>query len=114
MDPSACPMCEAPACFRFSLTRCLERPAHDYSPTNWRGFAEHFTLGVGQGTGPEELVSYWVESHPSCRTHTIAMVIEFAKAKEHRVLQEEFGKLINGEKTLLNQSNIEERIVIYN
>lgn len=90
-------MCEAPACFRFTLTRCLERPAHDYSPTNWRGFAEYFTLGVKQGMEPGDLVSYWVESHPNCHRHTIAMVMKFAKAREHRVLQDEFAKLVSGE-----------------
>ena len=99
MEPQyyACPMCEAPACFRFTLIRCLERPAHEYSPTNWRGFAEHFGLALEQGTGPEDVVCYWVESHPNSYRHTIAMVMEFARAKEHRVLQQEFAQLISSE-----------------
>ena len=90
-------MCEAPACFRVTLTRCLGQPAHEYSPTNWRGFAEHFFLRVEQGMGPEDIVQYWVDSHPSSVKHTIGMVIDFAKAKEHKVLQHEFDKLISGE-----------------
>lgn len=92
-----CPMCEAPACFKFALTHCLERPAHGYSPTNWRGFAEHFTLGLEQGTGPEDVVCHWVESHPNSHRHTIAMVMEYAKAREHRCLLQEFSRLISSE-----------------
>lgn len=46
---------------------------------------------------PGDLVSYWVESHPNCHRHTIAMVMKFAKAREHRVLQDEFAKLVSGE-----------------
>lgn len=47
--------------------------------------------------GPEDIVQYWVDSHPSSVKHTIGMVIDFAKAKEHKVLQHEFDKLISGE-----------------
>ena len=97
MDASRCPMCQAPACFRVTLARCLGQPAHGYSPTNWKGFADHFILRVEPGMGPEDLVQYWVDSHPNCLKHTIATVVEFAKAKQHRVLQHEFGKLISGE-----------------
>ena len=95
-DPLRCPMCAAPACFRLTLTRCLEQPAHGYSPTNWRGFADHFSLRVEQGMGPEDVVRYWVELHPCCHRHTIAMVMEYAEAWEHRRLQQEFTKHING------------------
>ena len=95
-----CPMCEAPACFRFTLTRCLEQPAHGYSPTNWRGFADHFTLGLEQGAEPEDVIRYWVESHPNHHRHTIAVVMAYAEAKEHRRLQEAFSRLISSEYTI--------------
>ena len=97
MDLLICLMCDAPICFRLSLTRCLEQPAQGYSPTNWRGFAEHFSVRVEQWMmGPEDVVRYWVELHPSCHRHTIAIVMEYAAAREHRRLQQEFTKYIDG------------------
>ena len=54
-------------------------------------------LGLEQDTGPEDVVRYWVESHPNCHKHTLAMVMEYAKAREHRLLQEEFSRLISSE-----------------
>ena len=46
--------------------------------------------------GPEDVVCYWVELHPCCQRHTITMVMEYAAAREHRRLQQEFTKHIDG------------------
>ena len=94
-DCKDCPLCEAPGCFRRALIRSLEPGAMNYLPTNWRGFAEYFSLGVA-ASSPEELVSHWADLHPNRKHHTIRRVFEFAEEKQHQLLQEEFDKVMRG------------------
>ena len=91
-----CPLCDAPRCFRRALIGALELGSVNYLPTNWRGFAEHFSLGV-PASSPEELVDYWADKHPNRRQHTIRKVLEYAEAKQHNTLLQEFNEILKGE-----------------
>ena len=90
-----CPLCDAPRCFRRALIGALELGSVNYLPTNWRGFAEHFSLGV-PASSPEELVDYWADKHPNRRQHTIRKIFDYAVKKQHKFLLEEFEKMMTG------------------
>ena len=98
-----CPLCDAPGCFRRALIRALELGSSNYLPTNWRGFAEHFSIGV-PASSPEELVDIWADKHPNRRQHTIRKVLEYAVKKQHKFLLEEFDKLMTGKSATFSLS----------
>ena len=95
LECTDCPLCDAPGCFRRVLIRALELGSSNYLPTNWRGFAEHFSLGV-PASSPEELVDIWADKHPNRKQHTIRKIFEYAVKKQHKFLLEEFDKLMTG------------------
>lgn len=99
--PTDCPLFEAPSCFRFALIHSLENAATNYSPTNWKGFAEHFMLYVdGSLTTPADLIHHWVDVHPNKNKHTISQVLKYANANQHRHLEQEFNRVLSGQYTL--------------
>ena len=107
LECTDCPLCDAPGCFRRALIRALELGSPNYLPTNWQGFAEHFGIGV-PASSPEELVDIWADKHPNRRQHTIRKVLEYAEAKQHNALLQEFNKILEGEVIFLynnEQSN---------
>ena len=95
LECTDCPLCDAPGCFRRVLIGALELGSVNYLPTNWRGFAEHFSLGV-PASSPEELVDYWADKHPNRRQHTIRKIFDYAVKKQHKFLLEEFEKMMTG------------------
>ncbi len=94
VDPANCSLSEAPVCFRYALMRSLEGASSDYTPTNWRGFAEYFMLKLT--STPEELVVYWTDHHPNKHTHTINSVMHFARHSHHNVLLQKMKQLLTG------------------
>ena len=103
LECTDCPLCDAPGCFRRALIRALELGSPNYLPTNWRGFAEHFGIGV-PASSPEELVDIWADKHPNRRQHTIRKVFEYAVKKQHKFLLEEFDKLMTGKSATFSLS----------
>ena len=96
LECTDCPLCDAPGCFRRALIRALELGSSNYLPTNWRGFAEHFSIGV-PASSPEELVDIWADKHPNRKQHTIRKVLEYAEAKQHNALLQDFNEILKGE-----------------
>ena len=93
--PSECPLCDAPPCFRYAITRALERAPSDYTPTNWRGFSDYFMIRLTPYIPtPEDLVTYWVDEHPNKHAHTINKAMEFANNREHKLLQDKLSYLV--------------------
>lgn len=90
-----CPLCEAPACFRWALVKELTPGAGNFVPTNWKGFAEYFHISLDAST-PEQLVDYWIYQHPRHREHTIHKVFEFGKKRNHQKLQQAFDEVLRG------------------
>ena len=91
-----CPLCDAPGCFRRALIGALELGSTNYLPTNWQGFAEYFNL-EDSASSPKELVNLWADKHQNHRQHTIRKVLEYAEAKKHNTLLQEFNSILKGE-----------------
>ena len=101
LECTDCPLCDAPGCFRTVLIRALELGSVNYLPTNWQGFAEYFSLGVS-ASSPKELVNHWTDKHPNRKQHTIRKVLEYAEAKQHNALLQDFKKVLKGEVLVIN------------
>ena len=92
-----CPLSDAPGCFRRALIRALELGGStNYLPTNWQGFAEYFSL-EDSASSPKGLVNHWADEHPNHKQHTIRKVLEYAEAKQHNALLQDFNKILEGE-----------------
>ena len=107
-----CPLCDAPGCFRRVLIRALELGSVNYLPTNWQGFAEYFSLGVS-ASSPKELVDHWADKHQNRRQHTIRKIFEYAVKKQHKLLLEEFHKVMTGNLSTLCLLTLTTEIQLY-
>lgn len=98
VDPADCSLCEAPPCFRYALTQALEGACTDYTPTNWRGFSEYYMIDIKtpSTSTPEDMVTYWIDSHPSKHTHTIKAVKKYAQDCQHVKLLDRIEYLMKG------------------
>ncbi len=94
-----CTMREAPSCLRWALIESLELGGLNYLPTNWQGFAEYFKIDLRQVglKSAEDLVTYWVDRHPSYHRNTLQKVFKFARDRDHRKLLEALSESIRGE-----------------
>ena len=107
-----CPLCDAPGCFRRVLIRALELGSVNYLPTNWQGFAEYFSL-EDSASSPKELVNHWADEHPNRRQHTIRKIFEYAVKKQHKLLLEEFHKMMAGSLSTLCHLTLTIEIQLY-